>query len=222
MRGVEDYLGQIKRLEEDGQRCTPTVLAQTLGVSLPSTSEMLKRLAREAYLERAKDGSVHLTQNGRALAHKTLRRHRLVERLLTDVLGMPWYEAHNEAHRLEHAVSSRLEQHLVQTLGYPDYCPHGHPICPVDSRQLRPLDGMEPGEEAAVAQISEVREGLLSYFDQLGVRPGSILKVLEIAPMEGPMTLETDAGTVSLGREVAGYVKVCDPAEADWLTRRSI
>ena len=222
MRGVEDYLGQIKRLEEDGQRCTATLLAQTLGVSLPSASEMLKRLANEGYVDRAKDGTVTLTTEGRPLAHKMLRKHRLVERLLTDILGMPWHEAHREAHRLEHAISGRVEEHLAASLGYPEYCPHGHPICPVDHRTLKPLDSTEPGEEVAVAQISEIKEELLAYLDQIGVIPGSIVKVIESAPFGGPLTLETGAGRISLGREVASYVQVCDPSESDWLSRRSL
>ena len=222
MRGIEDYLGQIKRLEEDGQRCTATHLAQTLGVSLPSTSEMIKRLSKDGYLSRHKDGSLELTKIGRAEAHKILRRHRLVERLMTDVLGMPWHEVHGEAHRVEHAISARVEAYLAQSLGYPEYCPHGHPICPVDGRTMRPLDTVRSGEEVAIAQISEVNEELLAYLEQLGIRPASIVKVLDDGPQSRPMTLATDAGTVSLGREVAAYVKVSDPKEADWLTRRSI
>ncbi|MGH7425315.1 MAG: metal-dependent transcriptional regulator [Candidatus Methylomirabilales bacterium] len=221
MRGVEDYLQQIKRLEEDGQRCTATLLAQTLGVSLPSASEMLKRLAEEGYLERHRDGSIHLTAYGRPLAHTILRRHRLVERLLTDILGMPWHEVHTDAHRLEHAISSRVEEHLAAALGFPEYCPHGHPICPVDRRQLRSLDSVEEGEELGVAQISEVKEGLLAYLDQIGLRPGTIVKVVEVAPFGGPLTLEAESGRVTLPREVAAYVQMCRPEEADWISRRA-
>lgn len=222
MRGVEDYLGQIKRLEEDGQRCTATLLAQTLGVSLPSTSEMLKRLAHEGYITRSKDGTVSLTDEGRPLAHKMLRKHRLVERLLTDILGMPWHEAHREAHRLEHAISGRVEEHLAASLGFPEFCPHGHPICPVDPRHLRPLDSVTAGEEVSIAQISEVKEELLAYLDQIGVIPGTIIKVIDTAPFGGPLTLETGNGRTSLGMEVAALVQVCDPSEGDWLSRRSL
>lgn len=222
VRGVEDYLQQIKRLEEGGQRCTATVLAQTLGVSLPSASEMLKRLAEEGYLERAKDGAIHLTAFGRPLAHQVLRRHRLVERLLTDVLGMPWHEVHREAHRLEHAISSRVEEHLAAALGYPEYCPHGHPICPVDRRDLRPLEALGSGEPAAVAQISEISEELLAYLDQIGIRPGTILTMIEAAPFEGPLTFEGEGGLVTVGREVAAHVRVCDPAQAGWIHRRAM
>jgi DtxR family Mn-dependent transcriptional regulator len=222
VRGVEDYLQQIKRLEEDGQRCTATVLAQTLGVSLPSASEMLKRLAREGYLERDRDGSVRLTPFGRPLAHKVLRRHRLVERLLTDVLGMPWHQVHAEAHRLEHAISERVEEHLAKSLGFPEYCPHGLVCtCPIDRRSLRPLLSVTEGEEVAIAQISEVKDELLAYLDEIGIRPGTIVKVLEVGPFEGPLTLAGDAGPVPLGREVAAYIQVCPPEESDWISRRA-
>ncbi|MGH2705187.1 MAG: metal-dependent transcriptional regulator [Actinomycetota bacterium] len=222
MRGVEDYLEQIKRLEEDGQRCTATLLAQTLGVSLPSASEMLKRLAEEGYLERHKDGSIHLTSYGRPLAHIVLRRHRLVERLLTDMLGMPWHEVHTEAHRIEHAISSRVEERLASALGFPEYCPHGHPICPMDPRSLRALDAVAEGEEVAIAQISEMKEDLLAYLDELGIRPGVVLKVFEVAPFGGPLTLSGEAGPVTLGREVAAHIQVCEPEQADWIRRRAM
>lgn len=197
------------------------MLAQTLGVSLPSASEMLKRLAEEGYLERDRDGSIHLTAHGRPLAHTMLRRHRLVERLLTDILGMPWHEVHGEAHRLEHAISPRVEEHLAAALGFPEYCPHGHPICPVDRRGLRRLDSVEPGDEVAVAQISEMKDELLAYLNKIGLRPGSIIKVIEMGPFGGPLTLSGDEGIVTLGREVAAYVQICEPSQADWIHRRA-
>jgi len=219
-RGVEDYLAQIKRLEEDGQRCTATVLAQSLEISLPSASEMLKRLAADDYLKRGKDGTVHLTSAGRRLAHIVVRRHRIVERLLTDILGMPWHEVHGEAHRLEHTISNRVEERLMSTLGFPEYCPHGHPICPLDQRKLWPLDSVGSGDEVGIAQISEIKEDLLAYLDQIGIRPGTIVKIME-APEFAPLTIQTDDGTHPVGREIAAYVQVCDPKEADWIHKRS-
>ena len=200
MRGVEDYLEEVKRLEEDGERITATVLARTLDVSLPSASEMLKRLAGEGYLIREKGGSILLTPEGRRLAHTMLRRHRLVECLLVEKLGMAWYEVHGEAHRLEHAVSARVEEAMAKALDYPDYCPHGHPICPVDLRSLRRLSELEAGEGGEVAQISEMKEEVLPYLDSIGIRPGVHVSVKDIAPLEGPMTIETEEGPTSLGQ----------------------
>lgn len=213
MRGVEDYLEEIKRLEEDGERITATVLAGILEVSLPSASEMLKRLAGEGYLTRQKGGAILLTPEGRRLAHTMLRRHRLVECLLTDRLGMAWHEVHGEAHKLEHAVSARVEEAMAKALDYPDYCPHGHPICPIDLRRTRRLTELGPGETGIVAQVSELKEDVLPYLDALGVRPGAHVAIKDVAPMEGPVTVETDGGIASLGRELAALVRVTPAPE---------
>ena len=208
MRGVEDYLEEIKRLEEDGERITATVLARILDVSLPSASEMLKRLGGEGYLTRAKGGAILLTPEGRRLAHTMLRRHRLVECLLTDRLGMAWYEVHGEAHKLEHAISARVEEAMAKALDYPDYCPHGHPICPVDLRQTRRLSELEPGEAGIVSQISELNEDVLPYLDGLGIRPGARVSIKDASPRQGPLTVDTDHGVTPLGRELAGLIRV--------------
>src|SRR5918992_2641515 len=170
MRGVEDYLEEIKRLEEDGERITATVLAGILEVSLPSASEMLKRLASEGYLSRERGGTILLTPDGRRLAHTVLRRHRLIECLLVQKLGMEWYEVHGEAHKLEHALSARVEEAMAKALDYPDYCPHGHPICPIELRALRRLTEVEVGGRGTVAQISEIKEEVLPSRDQMGIR----------------------------------------------------
>ena len=213
MRGVEDYLEEIKRLEEDGERITATVLAGILEVSLPSASEMLKRLASEGYLTKEKGGAILLTPEGRRLAHTMLRRHRLVECLLTEKLGMGWYEVHGEAHKLEHAISARVEEAMAKALDYPDYCPHGHPICPVDLRRTRRLSELEPGESGIVAQISEIKEDVLPYLDQMGIRPGVRVGVKDIAPMEGPITVEAEGAPTPLGRELAALVRVSEDAD---------
>jgi DtxR family Mn-dependent transcriptional regulator len=141
-----------------------------------------------------------------------LRRHRLIECLLVDDLGMSWFEVHGEAHKIEHAISARVEEALAKALDYPDYCPHGHPICPVDLRPLRKLNELEPGEGGVIAQISELKEVVLPYLDQIGLRPGVELTVKDLAPMEGPMTVETPDGPASLGRELAALIRVV-PAE---------
>ena len=207
MRGVEDYLEEIKRLEEEGDRITATVVAGILEVSLPSASEMLKRLASEGYLTRDKTGTILLTPEGRRLAHTILRRHRLIECLLVQKLGMAWHEVHVEAHRIEHAISARVEEAMAQALDYPDLCPHGHPICPVDLRQLRRLSDLDAGESGVIAQISE-NDDVLAYLDQIGVRPGAEVSVKDVAPLEGPLTIETGDGITPLGRELASLVRI--------------
>ena len=211
MRGVEDYLEEVKRLEEDGERITATILARILGVSLPSASQMLKRLASEGYLTREAGGTITLTPEGRRLAHTMLRKHRLVECLLVEKLNMAWYEVHGEAHKIEHAISARVEEAMARSLDYPDYCPHGHPICPIDLRELRRLSELDAGEGGTVAQISEVKEDVLPYLDQIGIRPGAAVTIKDVAPREGPMTIETDQGPSSVGRELASIVRVTAP-----------
>jgi DtxR family transcriptional regulator, Mn-dependent transcriptional regulator len=207
VRGVEDYLEEIKRLEEEGDRITATVVARILDVSLPSASEMLKRLAAEGYLLRERNGTILLTPEGRRLAHTILRRHRLIECLLVQKLGMAWHEVHAEAHRIEHAISARVEEAMAQALDYPDLCPHGHPICPVDLRQLKRLSLLDAGESGVIAQISENDE-VLAYLDQIGVRPGAEVHVKDVAPLEGPLTIETEDGITPLGRELASLVRI--------------
>ena len=214
MRGVEDYLEEIKRLEEDGERITATVIARILEVSLPSASEMLKRLASEGYLTKEQGGAINLTPDGRRLAHTMLRKHRLVECMLVEKLNMSWFEVHGEAHKIEHAISDRVEEAMAKALDYPDYCPHGHPICPVDLRTLKRLSDLDAGERGVVAQISEVKEDVLPYLDQIGLRPGVEVEVKDVAPREGPMTVATDEGATSLGRELAAIVRVT-PEEAE-------
>ncbi|MGI8407028.1 MAG: metal-dependent transcriptional regulator, partial [Actinomycetota bacterium] len=175
--------------------------------------EMLKRLAGEGYLSREKGGTILLTPEGRRLAHTMLRRHRLVECLLVDKLGMGWFEVHAEAHKIEHAISARVEEALAKALDYPDYCPHGHPICPIDLRQLKRLTELEAGERGEVAQISELKEEVLPYLDSIGVRPGAVLTIKDIAPMEGPITVETEGEPASIGREIANLVRVATDLE---------
>ena len=211
VRGVEDYLEEVKRLEEDGERITATVLARILEVSLPSASEMLKRLGSEGYLTREKGGTILLTPEGRRLAHTMLRKHRLVECMLVEKLNMAWYEVHGEAHRIEHAISARVEEAMARSLDYPDYCPHGHPICPIDLRELRRLSELDAGEGGVIAQISEVKEDVLPYLDQIGLRPGAEVAIKDIAPLEGPITIETEQGPTSLGRDLASIIRVTPP-----------
>jgi DtxR family Mn-dependent transcriptional regulator len=136
-----------------------------------------------------------------------------VECLLVQKLGMAWYEVHGEAHKLEHAISSRVEEAMAKALDYPDYCPHGHPICPVDLRSLKRLTELDAGESGVIAQISELKEEVLPYLNEIGIRPGAEIKVKDVAPLEGPMTVETDGGITSLGRELGSLVRVGEKAD---------
>src|SRR6058998_1876522 len=125
---VEDYLETIYELEESGIPVMRARLVERLRVSAPTVSETVARLEREGFLSLDDQRLVHLTERGRHAATAVMRRHRLAERLLVDVLQVPWHQVHEEAHRLEHAISETLEPYLVKVLGDPGTCPHGNPI----------------------------------------------------------------------------------------------
>lgn len=125
---VEEYLETIFHLEESGIPAMRARLVERLGVSAPAVSEQVRRLEREGYVELAADRTLGLTPAGRGYATAIVRRHRLAERLLVDVLGLPWHQVHEEAGRLEHAISPVLEARLVAVLDDPATCPHGNPI----------------------------------------------------------------------------------------------
>jgi DtxR family Mn-dependent transcriptional regulator len=123
---TEEYLETIWELEESGITPMRARIVERLGVSAPAVSETVARLEREGYLTLDKDRRMNLTETGRSYARSMVRRHRLAERLLVDVLHVPWHQVHEEACRLEHAISESLEQHLVKLLGDPGCCPHGN------------------------------------------------------------------------------------------------
>ena len=158
---TEEYLETILEIEEEGIVPIRARLVERLGLSAPAVSETVNRLVDQGYAELLDDRSLRLTDSGRELATTIVRRHRLAERLLTDVIGLEWEKVHREADRWEHAISADVEEKLVQLLGDPATCPHGNPIpgsrhAPEDSN-ARPLAGSPPGA-VTVTRISEKLE----------------------------------------------------------------
>lgn len=202
---VEEYLETIQSLVEEGTPVIQARIAERLGRSAPAVSEMLERLTADGYVSRA-GRAIALTAEGRELADRVIRRHRLAERLLVDVIGLPWHKAHLEAGRWEHVISDEVEAHLVALLGNPSTCPHGNPIPgapPVAgaSRQVSLAD-VEPGTTVRLERITEEVEldiDALVYLDEHGLVPGRSALVRERAP-DGTVTLVVDGGTaVGLG-----------------------
>jgi DtxR family Mn-dependent transcriptional regulator len=156
---VEDYLETIYELEESGIPVMRARLVERLGVSAPTVSETVARLEREGYVALDEQRLVQLTDRGRAAATGVMRRHRLAERLLVDLLQVPWHQVHEEAHRLEHAISETLEPYLVKALGDPGSCPHGNPIPGSanveDTSGQVPLADLGPGEQAVIRRVDE-------------------------------------------------------------------
>jgi DtxR family Mn-dependent transcriptional regulator len=194
-------------------------IVERLGVSAPAVSETVKRLEREGYLTLAPNRVVQLTDAGRDYATKVMRRHRLAERLLVDVLHVPWSQVHEEAGRLEHAISDRLEAHLVQLLGDPGTCPHGNPIPgsanAVDVGPLVPLASLAPGTDAVVRRIDEELEAQyerMVELEQAGLLPSQ--RVLMRGAADEQVEVDVDGRVVRLDHPVAALVYVSAAASA--------
>ncbi|MGZ3499211.1 MAG: metal-dependent transcriptional regulator [Vulcanimicrobiaceae bacterium] len=209
---IEEYLEAVYRLEREGPGVSTSGLASELGVAPASVSGMLKKLAGEGYLEHVARGEVLLTRKGLEVAVRVIRRHRLAERLLTDVLGMGWDQVHSEACMLEHAISQKVEDRLVEVLGDPKVCPHGHPIPPKDlSEPVQtgyPLAQLNEGARAVVQGVTDEVPEILRYLGEMGLRPGAHVHVHEKAPLGGPMTVEVDKRSHAISLELARMVIV--------------
>ncbi len=214
---TEAYLEVIYMMTAEGQPVIGARLAESLHVSRPTVTATLKRLVRDDLIKTNKDKEIALTRKGQAIAEHLQRRHRVVERWLTDVLGMDWAKSDAEAHHLEHAMSDEVAERLNKHLGYPTTCPHGNPIPgnvserELDAKPLFQLSAAQEGDHVLVSRISEYAENvaeLLKYLGAQGVVPGARVQVAEVAPLNGPLTLEIDHHVVSMSREVAGFVWV--------------
>jgi DtxR family Mn-dependent transcriptional regulator len=215
---VQDYLAAIYDLAGSGKPVIAARLAKHMHVSAPAVTEALHRMARASYIRLGKGKEISLTKKGRALAEVMARRHRLLERWLTDILGLNWTEAHEEAHRLEHALSPKVEDRLAAILGMPSTCPHGNPIPGMAGPSAAhpfPLDQAGEGSTVVVDRITEEAEAdrkLLEYLWRNGLRPGTTLRIQEVAPWAGTVTTLSDGRTVVLGLTAAGKIWVYESA----------
>ena len=221
---AENYLLSIYRLDEQNTRVTLTVLSEHLktlpvdegmGTSLPSVGGMIRRMVREGLLENTPQKDVVLTNSGRKSAESIVRRHRLAERLVVDLLGLDLHLAHIEAHRLEHAISPILEEKMVAALNNPRTCPFGHPIpgsgYKGDSR-ARALDQASAGDRLIIDSIPEDDQALLEYLVGNKLVPGQLVTVKETAVTRGVVTLDCEGGEVVFSYDVAAKIWIC-PAE---------
>ena len=215
---TEEYLEAVYRLEREGPGVTTSALASELGVAPASVSGMLKKLATDGYVDHRARGEAKLTRKGLEVAVRVLRRHRLAECLLTDILGMPWEDVHAEACRLEHAISARVEERLIAVLGNPQTCPHGHPIPPADlSDPIRlgvPLAQIDVGAHARVNGVTEEVPEMLVYLGKIGMRPGATIVITAKAPLGGPVTVNIEGMPHAISLELARMVTVIETNEA--------
>jgi DtxR family Mn-dependent transcriptional regulator len=208
----EEYLQTICWLEEAGLPMTGANVARAMQLSAPTVHEMVGRLERDGYITRGPDKALRFTEEGREHAEGVVRRHRLIERFLTDVLGIPWDEVHEEAERLEHAMSPVLEQRMLAAIGDAKTCPHGHPIT-VGERILGvPLADVTEGASVRILRFENEAEELLHYLKDSGIEPGLEGTVRETD--EDEVSVDFGAGRSStLTRSVAETVAVvADPS----------
>jgi DtxR family transcriptional regulator, Mn-dependent transcriptional regulator len=207
----EEYLQTLFWLQEARLPMTGANVARAMQLSAPTVHEMIGRLERDGYITRAGDKSISFTESGQDHAEGIVRRHRLIERFLTDVLGIPWDEVHEEAERLEHAMSPVLEQRMLAAIGDAKTCPHGHPIMPGRRIEGVPLADVEPGASVRILRFENEAEDLLHELRAAGIEPG-----MEGTLAERGEEVVVDAGggrRVALTASVAETVSVlADPS----------
>jgi DtxR family Mn-dependent transcriptional regulator len=209
---VEDYLQVLHYLTRDGYPVIAARLAERLNVTPPTVTATLQRMERDGLIEHGPRKEILFTIEGRQVAENIVRRHALAERLLTDLLKMPWHESHEEAHGVEHALSPNIEARLLAALGNPTTCPHGNPIPGLG--QLAPdefpLDEAQTGDDLIIQRITEEAEEdleLMRYLQEHGVEPGARMKVREATSFNMLVVLDGPYGPVPLGFPVAAKLR---------------
>jgi DtxR family transcriptional regulator, Mn-dependent transcriptional regulator len=209
---IQDYVREIYKLESDGGRATTSALARSLGVSAPSATAMVKKLAALGLVEHQRYRGATLTPKGERVALEVIRHHRLLEQYLVKTLGLPLDAVHAEADLLEHALSEELEAQIDRSLGFPTRDPHGDPIPAPDLTIERPagtpLSALEPGRKATVERVPDGDQDLLRYLAGLKLTPGSRLEVREAAPFEGPLTVRVGGSDHAISRALAAQISV--------------
>jgi DtxR family Mn-dependent transcriptional regulator len=207
----EEYLESLFWLYEAGLPMTGANLARAMQLSAPTVHEMLGRLERDGYIARNAERTIELTDEGREHAERLVSRHRMIERFLTDVVGVPWDDVHEEAEQLEHAMTARFEAYVRSTVGEAKTCPHGHPIRVGERIDGVPLADCEPGAKVTILRFENEAEDLLHYLKDAGMEPGLEGRVTsndgEIVSVEG------DGRTATVTASVAETVSVlADPS----------
>jgi len=207
----EEYLQIIYWLQEAGLPMTGANIARAMQVSAPTVHEMIGRLEGDGYVIRADDKSLSFTDSGLDHASQIVRRHRLIERFLTDVFDIPWDQVHEEAERLEHWMSPMVEERMLRAIGDAKTCPHGHPIFEGEREQGVPLADVEEGADVRVLRFENEAEDLLHYLKDTGLHPGLEGKLGQSGDDE--IVIEADGASHAITRSVAETVSVvADPS----------
>jgi len=205
---VEEYVEAIFRLGDGTRPVSTGSLAQSLKVAAPSVTTMLRRLVRDGLAKHERYRGVVLTDAGRDLAISLLRRHRLSERLLTDVLGVPWEQAHEHACRLEHVITGELADRVSSALGGPATCPHGNLVDSTEEPGLTRLSDLAPGESATVARIADENGDILHHLAEAGLVPGATVKLHSVSPIGDAFAVECGGKIAPVGLAAARMIWV--------------
>jgi DtxR family Mn-dependent transcriptional regulator len=214
-RSVEDYLKAIYHLSLDGQPASTSQIAEVLEVAPPSVSGMIKRLSEQGLLEHVPYRGVELTPAGRRAALRMVRRHRIIEAYLVDRLGYSWDTVHEEAERLEHAVSDTLIERMAIALGNPQFDPHGDPIPDLHGRieelTYTPLSLVPEGETVEIRRVDTSEADRLRFIGESGLTPGTTVTVLQHKPFDGPITIRSESGEQVIGHELGRLILCVRP-----------
>ncbi|MEX2115685.1 MAG: metal-dependent transcriptional regulator [Bacteroidota bacterium] len=214
---VENYIKNIYKLQEHEKRVTTSLLSDRLQISAPSVTEMVKKLADEGTVSYTPYKGVELTEGGRKLALRIIRRHRLWELFLVEVLKYQWDEIDEEAERLEHFMSEKLEERIDEALGYPRLDPHGDLIPTregiLEDRNHVSLSELEPGTEGVVSRVSDEHPEVLQYMSKLGIVLGTVVRIKERIDFDGSLRAEIGSRdqfiSAKLGQNI--FVEVKEP-----------
>ena len=218
-QAAEDYLKSIYKLEEKGGKVSTGNLAEYLDVKPSSATGMIKKLKTMKLVSHEKYQGVTLTESGKAIALEIIRHHRLLELYLFKALGVPWDGVHEEADKLEHVISEDMEERMDAFLGYPTEDPHGSPIPDKNGVVMKthsvPMTDLHNGQSCVVAEVSDSNSAILRHLGSFNLYPGTAFRVIEVAPFEGPFTIDIAGQQAVIGREVAKHIFVNNVEETD-------
>lgn len=213
---MQEYLAEAYRLayyQDDDPYISTSALAKVLNVSAPAVTRMVQRLKEDGFLEHEPYRGIYLTPAGEREALMSIRRHRLVEVFLVNVMKFGWHEVHDEADNLGVTISEEVVSRMEQMAGFPRRCPHGEPIPSAAGHMPRvkdiPMNEAEPGSDLVVSRVSSHDEHMLQYLGDLGLRPGTRFHLVSRAPFNGPLQLTIGTETCMIGHELAGVLRVC-------------
>lgn len=213
---VENYLKAIYHLQEDGAKVKTTAVAERLGVSRPSVSSMLQSLSAEGLVDHEPYRGARLTDQGLIAALSVIRKHRLIEIFLVELLEYDWDEVHAEAEQLEHSVSDKLAQRIDDFLGNPQFDPHGDPIPTADGqifkRNAIPLNQTVPDQRVRIVRVLDQQPDVLRHLTREGLTPDTEIEVVEVLPFDGQMTVTVGDAMSTISRTLASRLLVT-PAE---------